>query len=193
MAKAKPREVTEDVQPALFAIDELPDLPGLIEGAKQFVHSGKITCKNEERAAAIAQAFLETGSCLGVARRFHCSPHTVNAVLEVLTANGKLDDIKQRLSKTLGILAAVCADAAVELVVAGKCPANVLPITMGVSLDKKAMLDGDVTQRIAVEAAAPVDLEAVRAYLHGKGIAAPAIDVESSVNPQKPKEIKESV
>jgi len=185
---AKPTKVAEEQQPPLFSADALPTVPALIEGAKQFVHSGKVTCKDEERAAAIAQAYLEVGQILPVAKRFQVSPHTVHAVIRVLEAAGKLDDIKQRVSRNLGLLAEVSSERAIEMVAEGKCPANVLPINVGVALDKKALLDGDPTQRIEATVAAPLGVQDVVSYLLSKGLTPPAIDVESTVQPTKPEE-----
>lgn len=182
---AKPAKPSEETQPALFSPVDLPALPELVEGAKRYVHSGKTTCKDEERAAAIAQAYLETGKILPVAKRFHVSPHTVHAVLEVLEQAGKLADLKQRVSRNLGLLAEVSSERAIEMVAEGKCPANVLPINVGVALDKKALLDGDATARVEMAVAVPIGVADVLAYLKAKGVQAPAIDVESTVKEEK--------
>lgn len=186
---AKPAKPAEEVQPALFQPMDLPDIPKLVEGCKRYVHSGKVTCKDSERAAAIAQAYLECGKILTVARRFAVSPNTVHAVLQVLEAAGKLDDIKQRVSRSLGLLAEVSAERAIEMVASGACPANVLPINLGVALDKKALIDGDPTQRIEAAIAKPVGVQDVMDYLARHGVQAPAIEVQSTVSPPKPKDI----
>jgi len=181
MAKAKPRLRAEATQPGLFLLSELPDNPKLQAAAKRYVHSGRITCKDEERAAAIAEAFLSCGLVLPVARRFHVSPKTVHAVLEVLEEEGKLARVKERLSAKLGLLAEVSAEAAVEMVVAGKTQANVLPINVGVAIEKKAMLDGEATVRIeSVEVR--ISAADLIARVQRLAAAAPAIDVESSVS-----------
>ncbi len=171
----------EDQQPSLFSVLDLPTLPTLIEGAKQYIHTGKTTCKDEERAQAIAQAYLECGRILTVSRRFQISPNTVHAVIEVLERAGKLEGLKQRVCRSLGLLAEVSAERAIEMVADGKCPANVLPINVGVALDKKALLDGDPAQRIEVSIAAPLGVQDVLDYLVRQGIQPPAIEVESTV------------
>lgn len=179
--KAKPAELVEETQPPLFLDSQLPSLPQLTEAAKCYVHTGKITCKNEQRAADIATAFLETGQYLTVAKRFGISPNTVHAVVEVLERAGKLDDLKQRLSRKLGILAEVSAERAIQMVNDGKCPANVLPINVGVAIEKKALIDGEATQRVETVRSQPLDASDVLAYLRAKAIPAPAIDVQSTV------------
>lgn len=183
---AKPTKPAEDKQPSLFSASQLPNLPNLVAAAKRFIHTGKIVSKDEERAAAIAQAFLECGLVLPVCRRFHCSPNTVHAVIEVYEREGKLDDLKQRVSRKLGLLAEVSAEAAIELVSQGKCPANVLPINVGVSLEKKAMVDGEATSRVEVLAAAPIGTQDVIDYCRAHGLPVPSIDVEATVSAPKP-------
>lgn len=187
---AKPANLAEEKQPALFQVQDMPALPALVEAAKRFIHSGKVTCKDEERAQSIAQAYLECGRILTVARRFAISPNTVHAVLGVLESAGKLDDLKQRVSKSLGLLAEVSAERSIELVLEGKCPPNVLPIMMGVSLDKKALLDGEATHRVEAVVSAPIGVQDVLDYLAQAGQPVPAIDVASIVLPADPKEIK---
>ncbi len=180
---AKPPEPAISTQPALFEPEQMPSQAQLLEGAKSYVHTGRTTCKDEERAEALVTAYIESHSLLSVARRFHVSPNTVKAVLEVFEAAGKLDDLKQRVARKLGTVAELCADASIEMLLAGKVPANVLPIMEGVAIEKKALLEGEATSRIEAAVLAPVDLEAVRAYLQTR-----SIDVQSSVVPQKPKE-----
>lgn len=188
--KAKPPEPVEETQPALFLDSQLPTLPQLTEAAKQFVHTGRITCKDEQRAADIATAFLETGQYLTVAKRFSISPNTVHAVVEVLEKAGKLDDLKQRLSRKLGILAEVSAERAIQMVNDGKCPANVLPINVGVAIEKKALIDGEATQRVETVSRQALDASDVLAYLRAKAIPAPAIDVQSTVSRTEPKQLE---
>lgn len=180
--------VSEERQPALFSPGDLPDLPALVEGAKRFVHTGKIVTKNEERAAAIAQAFLETGFILPVARRFQVSPNTVKAVMDVLERAGKLDGIKERLSAKLGLLAEVSAEAAIEAVQSGKCQPNVLPINVGVAIEKKALLDGEVTSRTESVETRRLEVADIAVYLQERGL---AIDVESTVVPPLPEQSKQ--
>ena len=166
----------------------LPDNPKLQAAAKQFIHSGKIICKDGERAAAIAQAFLECGQILPVAKRFHVSPNTVQAVVEVLEQAGKLDDLKQRVSRKLGLVAELGAERLLDKLEAGAVPANVLPSVVGVAIDKKALLDGDPTSRVATEVSVKIEAGDVLAYLTKRGLPRPAIDVESTVTTPERKE-----
>jgi transposase-like protein len=182
---AAPPIPSEDSQPGLFPVDALPNDVLLVAAAKKFIHSGKITCKAEERAAAIAQAFLECGQVLTVAKRFHISPNSVHAVLRVLEENGKLDDLKQRVSRNLGLIAELGCERLIEKLESGCVSANVLPIVVGVAVDKKAILDG--TGPISGEAPPRLTIEVhhVLDYLRQRGLPVPAIDVESTVTTTK--------
>lgn len=188
--KPKPAEPAEATQPSLFLPSQLPELPALAAAAKQYIHTGKITCKDEERAAAIASKYLETGSLLATARWFHVSPNTVKAVTDVYEAEGKLDDLKQRISRKLGTIIELTSDRSIEALEAGKVPANVLPIMMGVAVEKKALIDGEATQRIEHKSAEPMDAQDVMSYLRTKGIKAPAIDVQSTVTATESKQLE---
>lgn len=178
---AKEPLLSQENAPSLFSPDQLPDVPKIAAGAKAFLHTGKITCKDEERAAAIAEAFLQCGLILPVARRFHISPNTVKAVVQVLEESGKLDDLKQRLSSKLGLLAETSIERANEMLMNNQVPANVLPILMGVAIDKKELLDGNATSRVQHQFTRPLATEDVAKYLRDRGIGAKAIDVKSTV------------
>jgi hypothetical protein len=74
------------------------------------------------------------------------SHHTVKAIRErepELVATEK-----RRLSATLGHAARLCAESLIDDLQDGKVPANVKSISLGILLDKKAMLDGEPTLRV---------------------------------------------
>ena len=185
--RAQAVKPSETEQPALFAPDQLPDLPTLVAAAKDYAHTGKIVCKDGERAQAILTHYLQTGSLRATAKHLGCSPNTVLSVLNQFEASGKLDALKQRLSHKLGLVLELGADDLVERLQSGKFKPT--PIDLAVLVDKKLLLDGEATQRIEERVHVDVRIEDVTAYLATKGIAAPAIDVESTVNPPKPQQI----
>jgi len=188
--KAKPAEPTEQLQPALFSPGQFPDAPVLVEAAKRFLHSGKITCKNEEFASLIVSTYLASGSLRRTARRLSVSPNTVKGVLAEFEKAGKLDALKQRLSEKLGIGVELATDLLNEKLEEGSVPANVLPIVIGVLTEKKELLDGNATQRVESTRAEPLDATAVLEYLKRKQIAAPAIDVQSTVLRAEPQQLE---
>jgi len=187
MAKAKPKQPAESSQPALFTPEQLPAVPALIAAAQQHLHNGKTTCKDEELCEAMLTHYLTTGSLRATAKRFQVSAHTVAAVLKVYESAGKMDALKQRLSSKFGVMIELGTDLLIEKLQEGAVQANVLPIVIGVGVEKKALLDGEATSRTETAPAAPVQLADLAAYLHQHGQTLPAIDVPSTVTIENPK------
>lgn len=186
MATAKETIVAEDKQPALFSVEQLPAMPQLLAAAETYTHTGKTTCKDEELCQLMISFYLATGSLRATARRFSMSAHTVSAVVGVYETSGKMAALKQRLSNKLGVSIELATDLLNEKLLEGCVPANVLPIVIGVGVEKKALLDGEATSRSEAIPAKPVALGDLAAYLRSQGVPAPAIDVASTVLPEKP-------
>ena len=175
-------------QPPLFSPDLLPDMPALVEAAKQFAHTGKIVCKNGERAERILTHYLQSGSLRATAQVMLCHPRSIQRVLEQFEASGRLDALKQRLSHKLGLILELGTDDIVERVANGHL--KLTSIDVAVLVDKKLLLDGEATQISEQRVAVDVRVEDVIGYLKSKGISAPAIDVESPVFVQTVKALK---
>ena len=173
-------------QPPLFLPEQLPDLPEVVSAAKTFAHTGKIVCKNGERSETILQHYLRTGSLRSTAQSCICSPNTVLSVLNHFESAGKLDAYKQRLSHRIGLALELGTDDMVERLTKGTM--HLSPIDLAVLIDKKLMLDGDPTQRVAIEVTHTIEAGDVLAYLSKRGLPAPAIDVQSTVDCPKPTE-----
>lgn len=186
MAKAKDTTPAESSQPALFTPEQLPPAPVLIAAATRYAHTGTTASKDEERAEAVLAFYLTTGSLRATARHYQVSPNTIKTVLEIFEKAGKLDALKQRLSKKLGTVIELATDLLTEKLQDGSVQANVLPIVIGVGVEKKALIDGEATSRTEEKPAAPAQLDDLAAYLRTHGIEAPAIDVASTVHPVKP-------
>jgi hypothetical protein len=165
-------------QPALFTHNDIPNAEEL---SKEVLRTGKIVTKDERRVNQIAECYLRTGSLSRTARECQCDTRTVHAVMRALEDAGKLTGVKERLSKQLGMLAEVTAELAVERVMEGRVPDNVLPIMMGVALDKKAQLDGEATLTVEVRHVLSVDDLAERARQLRERMRTVAVDVQSSV------------
>lgn len=97
-------------QPELFSRDCIPVEIATVAAAKVFVHSGKITCRDEARAATIAVVYQQTGSKRRTAEICKCSRHTIDAVLAEMEAGGKLAPLKDRLPTLLATAAAEAAE-----------------------------------------------------------------------------------
>lgn len=185
--KTKTEQRTEEQQPALFTPEQLPDEPAVIEAAKRYEHQAKAVTKDEERAFAICEALTVRGwGIRRTCRAYHIGPSTLYRLMENLERSGKLETYKERIAKQMGLLAELCTEASIEMVLEGKVQANVLPIMGGTAWDKKALADGDPTARVEAAPAVPVATQDVLAYLASKGITAPAIDVQSTVSPAEP-------
>lgn len=192
MADAKPSLPSECQQPALFKPEQLPPVTeAVVEAAERYLHSGKITCKDEERAARIIESFLLSGrNKLATARACGCSPNSIEPIFQRMEAMGKLDDIIKRLGQKLSLLAELSTEAAIEMIVAGKVPANALYPLIGVPLDKKAQLEGAATAGLTVRVEIqPVQVSDLANYLLSQGVQ-PPIDVQSTVSTVEPAKTK---
>lgn len=185
MAKAKEQQPSEQRQQDLIPAELLPDAPALIAAAKSYCHNGKTACRDEEHAERVLSFYLSAGSLRQTARQFHISPNTVKGMLEIFAQAGKLDALKQRLSFKLGVVAELATDLLTEKLLDGSVQANVLPIVVGVAVEKKALIDGEATHRTETRPAEPVRLDDLAAYLQSQGVQ-PPIDVQSTVSEQNP-------
>lgn len=149
-------------QPWLFDEDVLPHRPDLVAKVKAYCHTGKIVDKDDELVEAICGAILLGQRARKIATHYGVSRNTVARIKGELETVGKLEPIKQRLSAKLGRLAEASIDDLIDRAEKGALPPNVLPIVMGVSVDKKGQLDAGVvpgTERHEAE----LDPEVIRA------------------------------
>lgn len=183
---AKPVNPTECEQPALFGPEALPDVPALEVCAKEFAHTGKIVTKDHARCELVLTHYLQSGSLRATASHLGCSPKSIHRILEAFAASGKLAALKERLSHRLGLILELSADDMADKAERGTLKLS--PIDYAVLLDKKLLLDGEATSIAIERVQVDVRIEDVLGYLQSKGIAAPAIDVESTVSPPQPKQ-----
>jgi len=150
-------------QPPLFA---MPEQPHLVEKAKEFVHTGKITGKDGELCAAIVEAYASgLFSIRAISARLHVGRETVRTILRLAENGGKLGQAKQRVSAKMARAIETSLDVFMEKLDADKVPINVLPIAIGVFSDKKAMLDGDPTARLDVQGSIAIAPDVARDYI----------------------------
>ena len=125
---------------------EWPEQPQLVQSAHLFLHSGKITCKNEELVRDILTAYASgMHSIRSIARSLHVGRETIRTIIQLADTAGKLGPLKQRLSAKMGNTIEMCLDLLNERAAEGNIPTNVLPIVVGVLSDKKSALDLGVT------------------------------------------------
>jgi|GEM_PF-1012234 len=154
---------TEQPSQQLTLID-VPETE-LVECVQQVRYSGKIACKLEDRAAKIVRLVLLRASVREIQRECHVDYRTVAAIVRIMEENGKLPALKQRLSDDLGEIAELSAANLKQKLLDNEVPANVLPIVLGVAVDKKALVDGDPTARMEIEVTNDITPEAAREYL----------------------------
>jgi transposase-like protein len=138
-------------QPSLFEPDGTTpvDFGGLkaareiTEGAV-FAFTGKITSRNEQKAAGIALLRLSGVSKREIARRVGCSRNVIDAVIDKLEDLGKLEPLKDRLPRLLGRVAEDAAEAAREIIDSGVIDTATasylksLGVLAGIGADKSA-------------------------------------------------------
>lgn len=141
---------SEDRQPGLFSESALPTLPQLVAfvKAKRYEHNGQTLSKSEQTCLGIATDLMEGLPLRTIGKRWGVSRQSIWPAMEILEQQGKLEPLKQRLSSAYGLAISLSVENLVEMLEAGKVPANVLPIAVGVLSDKKALIDGDPTARI---------------------------------------------
>jgi transposase-like protein len=183
---AKPVRLTEDEQPELWGADELPCRPVLQKITREYLHTGSTVSKDHVRVGFIIKTYLELGEIARTCRTCGCSPNTLKVLMNEAEAAGKVDGFKQRVNDKFGLMLEMGQEKAIREYRADRVPPPALSINIGVAYDKKALMDGEATSRVEAIAAAPVEREHVLAYLAAKQIKAPALEVISSEEPQKP-------
>lgn len=148
----------------LYLLDEvdLPVAPKVVEGAKRWVHTGRTTCRDEEMAVEIAELVLRGVSDRAIGRHLRVSRNTVRAVMDVLEADGKLEPLKRRLSRKLGVLVERCLDEYDRQLALGKIPGATVALHSAIFATKKGELDQDpeLTGRPVVAQISAQDLHA---------------------------------
>lgn len=119
--------------------------PGFLDEVKRYVHNGHTACRNRALVEAVARAVLAGVSARRVARVFKVSPKTVRNIVAHCEETGKLAPLKQRLAADLMEVASLAKENMAEALLAGSVPANVLPIMVGVSVEKAQLLTGSAT------------------------------------------------
>lgn len=169
------RSSSESEQPPLFSIFDLPTNPKLAGLAKdwepgKWKHTGAGLLSDEELCELVCTDILSGLSQRAVARKYGISRNSITPVMEELESRGKLEPLKRRLSRKLGIAFELSVETAIEMLEEGRVPANVIPVMGGVFADKKALIDGEPTSigEVRIETTAEAflkKLEAARSRL----------------------------
>lgn len=105
-------------QPELFACGSIPVEVDTVTAARTGAFSGTTTCnsKHETRALTIAALRLAGVSKRQVAEQLRCSRNTIDAVMEVLDARGKIEPLKERLPRLMASAAGEAMEWAREII-----------------------------------------------------------------------------
>lgn len=152
MGKAKAYKPSVMDQPLLIELSNLPEQPELVAEAKSYAHTGSTVLKNGERCEEIITDLISGMSLRAVCRKHHVHPDSVGQIREALEQSGKLETLKAKLSRGLGVLAAVSCETATEMVIDGTMPAQCVPVTMGIALQRKEELDNVLVPERKVDA-----------------------------------------
>jgi len=150
-------------QAEFFSLADLKDQPHLVERAKEFRHTGKISGKDDLVVHAILRLAVAGVPSITIARRLKVSPNTVRAIVNLHAGNDsqELEQVKKAQAARMAELVALSQEHLIDRLIAGKVPDAVANAVMGTAADKLAILTGQPTQILSVKrGASPEELEA---------------------------------
>lgn len=154
--------------------------PALVEAGRKYLHTGKTASRNEELCEAIVTAYASgLVSIRSLAKRLHVGRETIKVIVGMAERAGKLGPLKERIAGKMGRGIELGMELLLERLESGDVPSNVLPIVVGVLVDKKALLDGEATVRVETVAKG-ITADQVRAEWEAMRR---AIECESTVCP----------
>ena len=181
-----------EYQPDLLGVDSLPRRDDLVELVKKgYRHHTGARLLNRDHALCeeIVRELLTGTSARQIARRLNVSRQSINGIRDEMEKRGLVEPLKKRISGLLGTIIEAGLENLQDALLAGQISAAQLPVAMGILIDKKALVDGDPTVRIAQERPSDLTVESVRAHfdkLKKGSIDVTAIESESSATTAKP-------
>lgn len=159
--------------------DQWPEEPELVEKARDFLHTGRTSLRNDVRCHRICEAVLCGAPWRTICREFRVGHHTIQAIVRHYEESGKLVTLQKRLAGLWSDVALLGAWRLREKLAEDKVPVNVLGMVSGIATDKMLLLTGQATERIEQKRTVEVpDLEAAWARL--QAVRSRVIDVESA-------------
>lgn len=146
-------------QPVLFDLAECERHLVELAARDQDRFTGTTTERDRRLVDAVLSAVVAGVPREHVARLAAISTHTVAGIVERAERSGEIAGWKERMSRILARATETMAANLVEAVEAGNLPAGQLPVSLGISIDKKLLLDGEATSRVEhVERVRPEDI-----------------------------------
>jgi hypothetical protein len=144
---------------------EMPDQPALVDRVREFLHTGVRVLPDVERVEGILRDLCSGLSQRQVASRWAVSRNTIRAVVAVCEQSGRMVGTKARLADDMMDIARLACENLREKLEDDAVADKVLPIVMGVAVDKALLLTGQATA--ITETRKAVSREDVIRYLDG--------------------------
>ncbi len=172
-------------QPELFSPDAYPVRPDLVQmvKGKSFLHTGAHLTKDEELCRGVCADLVLGASDRAIAKKWRISRNSIIGIEMAMRARGELEPLKQEISGLLGEVIVMGLRNYRDALAGGLINPAQIPIPMGVFIDKKGQLDGNVipgTQLKAPELTADQVAKEIEAMQ-----AESAVDIEASVAPSE--------
>ena len=153
-----------------------PPLPVVLKGRDLARFTGKRISPKQHRAILNALVLGEE-SIVSIARRLHCSPSTIMAIRE--READKIGSWKSLTSRKLGQFITMATERMADEVESFSVAQ--LPVAVGILIDKKAILDGELSMQIGYRPEKPTTMTDVADYL--KSLTSPqVIDLPPAAN-----------
>lgn len=123
--------------------------PDLESKAKEFIHTGKIACKDAERVERVCRAVLLRIPARAIARRERVGRETIDAMVAYAEQTGKLRPLAEALLTDGVEIAMLAGHALKEALEQGKVQPQCLGMVWGTAVDKIAGLTHSAGQGVA--------------------------------------------
>jgi hypothetical protein len=131
-------------QPELFE-GAWPVQPELEAKAKEYLHTGKIACKDAERVEQVCRAVLLRIPARAIARKYKIGRETIDAIVAHAHATGKLRPLAEALLEEATEIAFLAGHALKEALADGKVQPQCLGMVWGTATDKIQLLTHQAT------------------------------------------------
>ncbi len=175
----------EEIRRQAFLFDEVDlgrELLSIAEDKAGNCHTGTTLERRQALYDEICLRLAEGVSVRKIAKTYGVGRNTLGAIRERLVTSGKMEPYKKRVSASLARVIEGGLELLEEKIDKGDVPTNVLPVVVGVAVDKKALIDGEPTANVSVTVKAELTQKDWDAWLESLP-SAKAIDAQSTGGP----------
>ena len=130
-------------QAELFGPGEIPEQPAMVKACKEYLHTGKIVMRDQQRCHDIMAALIAGVPITSVMQRFKVGYQSIRRIETELEAAGKLESLKQREQRQLMQLGALAKEHLTRRMIEGAVPDNVAAVVMGISYQRAGEMGSD--------------------------------------------------